>query len=395
MHSAIRDQNQQQQQPKPTNNKKKKRIRKKEKKKKENHNQIRILYANVNGTRDKITSLQAAADSQKSHIVAIAETKGNPPALEGYAPWYHKPKPDRNGGGVAITVRNDLKHNTQIVDDLKDNNQEIIWIQISISKKKKIYAGVYHGKQENAPKDEVAREMSQLRTQITKLSKKGHIILTGDFNAKININRTNATQTASRNGRLLEEVLDDLQLSAITTKSNLGTWTRVPWNKKEPNSTIDYIIIKKGDEQLVTEIIVDETEALKIQGVNKSDHNTMCLTLQIKHTEATTKVTRWKINNEDGWTEFNKEVQKIETRDTKNYSHIEAKIKIMLEKTIGKVKITTNRPNRSKESKEVKNLRKDMKEKRNAFNTATKKNKNNKQELMEAYLQSQYKLRKK
>ena len=160
------------------------------------------------------------------------------------------------------------------------------------------------------PKVEVAREMSQLWTQITKLSKKGHIILTGDFNAKITINRTNATQTASRNGRLLEEVLDDLQLSAITTKSNLGSWTRVPWNKKEPNSTIDYIIIKKGDEQLVTEIIVDETEALKIQGVNKSDHNTLCLTLQIKHTETTTKVTRWKINNEDGWAEFNKEVQK-------------------------------------------------------------------------------------
>ena len=75
-------------------------------------------------------------------------------------------------------------------------------------------------------------------------------------------------------------------------------------------------------------------------------------------------------------------------RDTKNYSHIEAKIKNILGKTIGKVKITTNRPNRGKESEEVKNLRKDMKEKWNAFNTATKKNKNNKQELMEAYLQS-------
>ena len=135
---------------------------------------------------------------------------------------------------------------------------------------------------------------------------------------------------------------------------------------------------------------MDETESLKIQGVN--NHNTLCLTLRIKHTEATAKVTRWKIKNEDGWIDFNKEVQKIETRDIKNYSHIEEKIENILEKTIGKVKITTNR---GKESKEVKNLRKDMKEKRNAFNTATKKNKNNKQELMKAYLQSQYKLRKK
>ena len=130
-----------------------------------------------------------------------------------------------------------------------------------------MYAGVYYGKQENAPKDEVAREMSQLRTQITKLSKKGHIIPTGDFNAKVNINRENATQTDSRNGHLQEEVLDDLQLSAITTKSNTGTWTRVLWIKKEPNSTIDYIIIKKGDEQLVME---------NISGRNRSPENKGC-----------------------------------------------------------------------------------------------------------------------
>ena len=128
--------------PKETikNQQQKEKNRKREKKKKENHNQIRILYANVNGVRGKIISLQAAADSQNSHIVAITETKGTPPALEGYAPWYHRLRSEGDGGGVAITVRNDINQNTQLVDDLENNNnQEIIWIQINLNRRNKIW----------------------------------------------------------------------------------------------------------------------------------------------------------------------------------------------------------------------------------------------------------------
>ena len=68
------------------------------------------------------------------------------------------------------------------------------------------------------PRRTKSREMSQLRAQITKLRPKGHIILTGDFNAKIIINQEEAKQSASRNGLKLEETLEDLQLTAISTK---------------------------------------------------------------------------------------------------------------------------------------------------------------------------------
>ena len=199
--------------------------------------------------------------------MAIIEKKATPPALEDYAPWYHRPGGEGDGGGVAITVRNDIKQNSQQVDNLENNNnQEIIWIQINLNRRNKIYTGVYYGKQENTPVDEVKRDMSQLRAHITKLRPKGHIILTGDFNAKININQEEAKQSASRNSLKLEETLEDLQLTAISTKSKTGTWTRVPWNKKETKSVIDYIVIKKEDEQLVRDNIVDEAESIKIQG---------------------------------------------------------------------------------------------------------------------------------
>ena len=298
-----------------------------------------------------------------------------------------------DGGGVAITVRNDINQNTQLVDDLENNNnQEIIWIQINLNRRNKIYASVYYGKQENTPADEVEREMSQLRAHITKLRPKGHIILTVDFNAKININQEEAKQSSSRNGIKLEETLEDLQLTAISTKSKTGTWTRVPWNKKETKSVIDYIVIKKEDEKLVTDNIVDEAESIKIQGTNKSDHNTLCLALKIPHTNESTTITRWKLKNEEGWKYFNEELRKIETEGQLSYNQMEKSIKCILEITIGKTRIKTNRPSRGKETETIKALRKDLREKRKAFNTATRKNKN-KYKSMKAYIQSQAKLK--
>ena len=71
---------------------------------------------------------------------------------------------------------------------------------------------------------------------------------------------------------------------------------------------------------------------------------------------------------------------------------MEKSIKFILEKTIGKTRIKTNRPSRGKETETQKALRKDMREKRNAFNTTTRENKN-KHESMKAYIQSQAKLK--
>ena len=51
--------------------------------------------------------------------------------------------------------------------------------------------------QENTPIEEVDRELSQIRTQINRMKQKGGIILTGDFNAKIKINKDNIQQTES------------------------------------------------------------------------------------------------------------------------------------------------------------------------------------------------------
>ena len=153
------------------------------------------MYANVNGIRGKMASLQTAVDTAKCHIVTIAETKGPPPKLNGYATWYSKSRTGRDGGGVAIAAREDIANSVQIVDELEDHDQEIIWVQINTSKHKKIHVGIYYGKQEKEPIDTVEREFSQLKTQIIKLKKIGTVLLTGDFNAKSASTKTRSTRT--------------------------------------------------------------------------------------------------------------------------------------------------------------------------------------------------------
>ena len=76
--------------------------------KKRKDRSIRILYANANGVKGKIKSLQSAVDEHKSQIVAITETKQPPPRLKGYT----FDRKNKQGGGVQrqtvkmITIRN-------------------------------------------------------------------------------------------------------------------------------------------------------------------------------------------------------------------------------------------------------------------------------------------------
>lgn len=342
-------------------------------------------------------SLQAAVDTHNSDIVAITEIKSPPPSLEGYAPWIVKLRPDKAGGGVAITTKKELEQNTEKVDDLEDNNnQEILWIQVGTNKKKKVYIGVYYGKQESAPAEEIEREMSQIRSHLHKLTNKGHVVLTGDFNAKMKITNNGTTiQDVSRNGQMLEELTQDLNLTAISTKSQEGTWTRVPWNPKEKKSVIDYMIIKKEDENRIEENIVDEAGTLKIRGEKASDHNTLCLTMRINPKMEKKTTTKWRLNNEEGWREFNEKIQRMEDTEIDDYNQAEKIIKQTLENTIGKITITMNGNRRKKEDDATKELRENMKSNRKAFNEATRLKQQNRQELMGKYIQSQKKLREK
>ena len=87
---------------------------------------INIMYAYINGAIGKAKSFTTAAQTNNSHIITLAETKitTHPPKITGYS-WHTKNRNHNQGGGVAILIRDDLKHTCQQVTDLEDQNQDI------------------------------------------------------------------------------------------------------------------------------------------------------------------------------------------------------------------------------------------------------------------------------
>ena len=374
---------------KTVNSKKRKTRSKRHKTKKETN--LKILYANVNGAKSKIESIQSAVQTHNSHIVAITETKGLPPKLEGYAKWEIKQN-NKHGGGVAITVREEMANNFQIIEDMEDDNQEIIWAQITM-KNKKISIGVYYGKQENEKIEIIEREFSQLKTQINRLKNQGHTILVGDFNAKLKINKGEVSQEVSRNGKYLTELLETCGSTAISTESETGTWTRVNRNNTSEKSVIDYFIVRKCDTHCVTENTVDEAGALRMKGIRESDHNTMTISFKMPMEKQNKIIRRWKLGNREGWKKFNQQMKTIDQDKLHDYEYFENTIKETLEKTIGSVKINVGNRRGAKEPESIKILRKEKREARKTLEEEIRNKGVQKRVRLNKYIEAQKELR--
>ena len=74
------------------------------------------------------------------------------------------------------------------------------------------------------------------------IQNKEEIILTGDFNAKLEIKQGNYQQTRSPNGKHLETLIRMNNLHSLATKAKNIGWTRQNRNKIEEKSIIDYIL---------------------------------------------------------------------------------------------------------------------------------------------------------
>ena len=95
-----------------------------------------------------------------------------------------------------------------------DNNEiiESKWITLEC-RPKNIAIGVFYGPQENEKIEKVKDIYHTLETQINQKIKTNEIILGGDFNAKLEINNEKGKQTISRNGKIMQEVIDNTNLT--------------------------------------------------------------------------------------------------------------------------------------------------------------------------------------
>ncbi len=370
----------------------KKRDRKNQAKHLIRENGINLMYANANGIGDKAASVESVAVLEDADVIAITETKQIPPKIPGYMKWVSKERKNQQGGGVAITVKEDLSKAVNRVVDFDESEIEVVWIEVTISNVNKLYIGTYYGKQEKAPAEEVENEMSELCAQIECLKKKGHILLTGDFNAKLLIQKKDILQQESRNGKFLKQIIDFTKMQPISLNAK-NTWTRVNRNKQEERSAIDYIMVSEELVDKIQQVNIDEIGTLRIKGRKESDHNTITAKLTINIEMKEKKITKYRMGNKEGWKKYRQEVSaRLQQEQNPTPETVTDIIRSTLKKTVGQITITIGKKKKNKESSKTKELREIRKVKKKEYEKAIE-NKEMIKEKLDEYVKAQKDLR--
>ena len=361
-------------------------------KKKKQQKNINLLYANTNGVLGKIDSLITAARTTEAHIICLAETKlgQTPPDIPKYT-WKsnHYRKTETGGGGVGILVREDIKHLIEPVDEeLENHDQEIAWVKLK--QRTNIYIGIFYGPQEKCSNEEAQRQYSQITSQINKLSRRGEVILAGDFNAKLQINTEEIQQNMSKNGKYMQNMIDHTGLRIPSLEINPVKWTRVKRKDNKERSIIDYVLMSNRMAQSTKRIEIDDIGLFRLKGKEESDHNSILVETSVPYTSKIEKKTIYNMKDKRKWPSFNtKLAAKYEDKPPENYNEFEIIIKETIEETFKKISITTGEY-KPKLSKEIKNLKVKKREDRKAFEKA---NRNEKATKLDQYVKTQIELK--
>ena len=159
----------------------------------QNINSIKICYWNVHGRKsqifgDKLLDPEFLQNLENSDIVSLTElhTEEKDIFLPGYRLLKTKlrnkqHKSSKVGGGMAVFIRENLYDLTHVVPNTNENS---IWIKLKkmSSKDKDIFIGTFYISPET--KKSKTNLLDMLNEEINLFSKKGEIILQGDFNAR-------------------------------------------------------------------------------------------------------------------------------------------------------------------------------------------------------------------
>lgn len=352
---------------------------------------LNILYMNADGVNNKLESIEAAAQATDTHIIAVTETKlkSKPNKINGYQ-WKFKPRKNRDGGGVAIAIREDIWKQTREVKLLEDQNQEILWIELNMKNKRKVFIGTYYGKQESQTKEVIEREFSQILTQIISLKSQGDIILTGDFNSKLEVNKDTVKQEQSRNGRIFNEMIKESNLYVASLHATKGNWTRTDRIDRQKKSILDYILISQALKDKTQHLIIDEEGHFKARSKSKkySDHNTMAISIELEHEETKTFRTKFQFDDMQAWKQVNEEVYKnLKTSEDSEYQKFNQVITDAIKNNIKTKKIQNDKfkPISNPHIKELRNVKRNQ---RKLFEQAPNNSEIKKRHL-EEYLSTQ------
>ena len=198
-----------------------------------------------------------------------------------------------------------------------------------------------------------------MTSQINSIKQNHEIILTGDFNAKLQVNTLEINQNESRNGTILKQMNSLTGTTPYTIKNMKPEWTRI--NRKNPNerAILDYVITSEQSNKLIEEIQIDKDGIYRLKhktkenGIIETDHETILIKTALPKKQTKTKQTTWNLKKPEGWTRYNEIIQRHAEKDKiKTYEDWEKSIKMALNKAFGRKTIGNN--SQHKESKALK-----------------------------------------
>ena len=230
---------------------------------------INGLYSKVLGNKSDYIDFKDIVN--KHDFIILTETWTNAiPKVENYCaitvcPHKKQGKSGRNSGGISLLYKNSYQNFVEIV---KSSNN-FVWCRISkhiLGKHKDLFiCGVYiPPENSNYFKDEI---FEKLEKEIDEFSKKGYILLLGDFNARsaresdsvckdghtfisndcsnMSIDsppRNNFDTVVNAHGKLLLDICKIFDLKILNGRTSGDSLGRFTYSSQNGESTVDYII---------------------------------------------------------------------------------------------------------------------------------------------------------
>ena len=282
------------------------------------------MYANANGLRSKLDSLQAATLMYEPDIILITETKTvgkTNLSIKGYKESIVRNRKTQ-GGGLLIAKKDGSKINLTTIKI--HESEEHLWAKINDNT---FISLVYGPIESRTDKNDLDEWYYELEKEYIKWED-NKVIIIGDFNAKVGCDQEGIegnNPEVTTGGKILLNLCQRRNLT-IMNKSKIaeGLWTR-----EDPNgskSVLDYVIANEEMKQQITKIQIDEDHEYKLSRHKKqkgqikeikSDHNTILIKILEENKNCQKKKLQiWNLKNEESWKNFNEETENIYIKET-------------------------------------------------------------------------------
>ena len=267
---------------------------KKRSKNKINQNNLNIIGMNAAGISSKLNSFNNIIRQLKPAIFFIEETKLKRQGrlkLKNYV-VYELNRKDKNGGGIAIGILEELK---PVWISEGDDNIEVLTIEADINGLKTRCVGAY-GPQEYEKIEKKKAFWNRLSVEVEDASKNeaGFILqMDGNLWGGPEIIK-NDPNPCNENGKLFKKFLQKHQHLKVVNSLDLceGLITRKRITKKRTEmSVLDFFVVCEQILQFVNRMVVDEVKQYGLSNYSNSngishkkdsDHNTLILYLNIR-----------------------------------------------------------------------------------------------------------------